>query len=458
MECRPYAAYAIYDMKRWWVFLVLPFLRPLLAVVAHRPVTVSVWEWCAAAVLLGYSVLKWRTCRYELSHTDNGRFHTVRIRQGILTRHALRICADDAASVEVECTPLLWILGGRRIRISTAGLKRRADAVLYLSATRTRRLFSPKRQGGTVVRSPWFPVLVMAVSGSNAAVGLLTAAPLLQRAGQLLGQEFPQTVLSAAQAAALRGLPAVLQGTAAVFVFGWAFAALRTLLRYVRFHAGRDGELLHLTSGLFTRRHVFIDRSKITALELRQTLAMRILGVYTAVITAAGYGRDAGARPVLVPAARPDTLCHQLDHLLPDYPVGAAPLAPSGRWRYVAWPLTWLGIACLAAGGGIWPPAAITAVVLAAWWLTVRLLGVQEAGFGVDHRSVTVCYPRGLALYRVHLPREVTDCITFTQTPFQKKRGTCTVEVRCYGEKRRRHRVWNVPCEAAKELLKIPLH
>lgn len=453
MVCKPYAAYAVYDIKRFWVVLTLPFLRAIAAQVTGAA-PVSPWESLLAATLVAHAVIKWRTCRYELSHGESGRFHTVRIRQGVFVRRALRICADDAASVEVECTPLLWILGGRRIRISTAGLRRRADAILYLSASRTRRLFSPKRQGGTAVRARWWPVLVMAVSGSNAAVGLLTAAPLLHQAGKLMGQQLPQAVLSAAQEAFIKGVPALLQAGGNVFVFGWAFAAVRTLLRYIRFHAGRDGELLHLTSGLFTRRHVFIDRSKITALELRQTLTMRLMGVYTAVITAAGYGRDAGARPVLIPAARPYNLCRELEQLLPGYPVGVPRLSCIERWRYILWPLLWLFGGILSAFMGLWRPAAALITIVAAWWLTVRLLGAREAGIGITDTAVTVCYPRGLALYQVHLPRDVTDCITFTQTPFQKKRDICTVEVRCYGEKRRRHRVWSIPYAAAKELLK----
>lgn len=454
MECRPYGAYAIYDAKRWWVLLVLPVLRGFAAYVTHGAVSLSVWETAAALCLLGYSVLKWQCCRYELSHSESGRFHTVRIRQGIFVRRALRICADDAASVEVECTPLLWILGGRRIRINTAGLRRRADAILYLSASLTRRLFAPSRQGNTALRARFWPVLVLALSGSNAAVGLLTAAPLFYQAGKVLGQEFQQNVLSAAQAAALRGVPSLLQAGGTVLVFGWIFAAASTFLRYINFRAGRDGEVLHLTSGLFTRRRVFIHRSRITALELRQTLVMRLLGVYTAVITAAGYGRDAGARPVLVPAARPRELCRRLDSLLPDTPAGAPLLSPCGRWRYLVCPAAALGAGIAAAFWGIWPPAAGAGILAAAWWFTVRLLGAREAGVGITPHTVTICYPRGLALYRVHLPRQVTDGITLTRTPFQRWRGTCTVEVRCYGEKRRRHRVWSLPYEAVKELLK----
>ena len=58
---------------------------------------------------------------------------------GVVLRRVLRISAEDAASVEMERTPLLWLLGGRRIRVNTAGLRRKSDAVLYLSAAQAKK-------------------------------------------------------------------------------------------------------------------------------------------------------------------------------------------------------------------------------------------------------------------------------------------------------------------------------
>lgn len=454
MECRPYGVYAVYDVKRWWLFLLLPSAR--VAVTALFGVTAPLlwWELLPAALLISYSVAKWYTCRYRLTASAGDRFHTVAVRQGLLTRHTLHISAEDAASVEVERTPLLWLLGGRRIRISTAGLRRRADAVLYLPAHSARRLFSLNERGAHRTRARVWPVAVMALSGSNAAVGLLTAAPLLRHAGQLLGQQFPQDVVSAVEQALFAGLPPLLRTAANLLVVGWALSALNMFLRYVGFYAQCEGEHLHLVSGLFTRRDVLIDRGKITALELRQTLGMRLLDLHTAVITAAGYGRDVGARPVLVPAARPRELCACLNALLPDFPVQVPRLRTASRFRYVWAPLTCLlsGMA-VATRGGWWQWAAALWILAAAWWLLVRILASAHAGFGMSDSTVALCYPRGLALVRVFLPREVTDCLTVTQTPFQRRRGVCTVQVRCFGEKRRRHRVWGVPYAAVNALL-----
>ena len=125
-----------------------------------------------ALLLIGYSALKWRGARYRL---HNG----ITLEQGILFQRGLRVVAEDAASVEVERSPLMWLFGGRRVRVNTAGLRRRADATLYLPARTARGLLGAdgrRKEKKAVYASRILPVTVLAASGSNAAVGLLTLA------------------------------------------------------------------------------------------------------------------------------------------------------------------------------------------------------------------------------------------------------------------------------------------
>lgn len=464
MDIRPYSVYALYDAKKWIPFLLLPVLRILTApwtLASYHDITALVLATVRDAgvymALVAYSVLRWRFCRYHLREYAHGALHSLTLTKGLLFRNSLRVSAEDAASVEMERTPLLWLLGGRRVRINTAGLRRRSDAVLYLSAAHAKSLMGqnvarriPRRYAARL-----WPVTVMSASSSNAALGLLTLAPALRQTGQLMGQRVSDEMMSMAGRIVSLGLPPLLDGLANVLVLGWGFAFIRNWLRYAGFYAQRQGSRLHLVSGLFTRRDVLIDSDKITALELRQTLFMRLFGLYTAVITAAGYGRDKGARPVLIPAARPRELCGALDDLVPDYPICASHLRPkkSALLRYTGGPLTVLAGALLPLWlGGVWKVLAALWLAGGLWWLTVRLLGFFQAGFGVSRDAVSVCYSRGLALYRVYVPLEVADCAILTQSPWQKHSGTCTVEIRCFGEKRRRHRVFALPYDQAVQL------
>lgn len=214
---------------------------------------------------------------------------------------------------------------------------------------------------------------------------------------------------------------------------------LRSLLRYGGFHARREGGRLHMTFGVIFRTDTLIDSRRVTALELRQTLFMKLFGLHTAAITAAGYGREKGVRPVIVPAAGRKELCGLLDRLLPDFPLHSSCLRPrrTALMSYAAPPL----LVCAASLvplwlGGVGRSIAAIGFAVGLWWLIIRLIGFAQAGFGVGREAVVIRYPRGLALYEVHVPLEVTDCLIVTQNPFQRRTGTCTLEVRCFGEKR----------------------
>ncbi len=457
MEQRPHFSYMVYELRRFRWVLLFPAVRLFAEWMSGAVPRLYPAELLAVFGLLLYAVGRWWVCRYHLSASRDGRFHGLGVRQGIALRRALHIDAEDAASVEIERTPLLWLFGGRRVRVNTAGLRRRADVQLYLSVTRVKHLF-PSFRCRERYRAARWPVLIMSLTGSNAAVGLLTVAPLFSRLGRLLGERVTPDVVGLVERYVWLGLPPVLRVIANTLVIGWGTAALLSFLRYVGFSAKREEHCLRLVSGLFTRREVLIDCRKITLLELRQTLTMRLFSLHTAVIAAAGYGRDVGTRPVLVPAARSRELYGWLNRLLPEYSLGQTMLSPAkGAWRrYTAAPLGFLaaGLA-LWCGGSWWRTVALVWIGFSVWWLVVRWFGLKQAGFSYSETMVTVCYPQGLALYRVYLPRSAVDAVTVTQSPFQRRRGVCSVRVRCYGEKKRVHRLWGLPHQAVKDALKL---
>ena len=450
---RPHPLYLYYDIKKWLWLLLLPVLRALFS----RQDTVSVIlssmrDVTIAAGLIMYSAIKWNRAGYSLKGG-------LTLEHGLIVRRWLRVMASDAASVEIERSPLMWLAGGRRVRINTAGLRRRADATIYLSAREAGVLAGSRSVWrGRRVSSRVLPVLVLSASNSNAALGLLTVAPALRQAGQILGREVSGEVYGLINRLISLGLPPLFDAIAHVLVLGWCYAFLRTFARTAGFTTERSGSRLHLLSGLITLRDIYIDCSRITSMELRQTLFMRLFRLHTVTITAAGYGREKGARPVIIPAARPRELCSALDTLLPEYPTCPATLHPPRRavFGYVLPPLLFsLGSLFPLYIGGVWNMLAAVWFLAGIWWLLVRLSGYFRAGFGVSSRAVTMRYTRGLALYEIHVPREAADCAWIIQAPWQRKSGICTVELRCFGEKRRRHRVRALPVEEARRLANL---
>lgn len=450
---RPHPLYLYYDTKKWLLLLLLPIIRALFFNRdAVSVILSSLRDTTLAAILVTYSVIKWRRARYALRGG-------LTYEHGLILRRWIRVMAEDAASIEVERSPLMWLARGRRIRINTAGLRRRADATIYLPELEAEIMVSMRnRNRERHVASRVFPVLILSASSSNAALGLLTLAPALRQAGQILGREVSGEVYGLVNRLVSLGLPPLFGTAANIFVLGWCFAFARTFARTVGFTSERSGNQLYLLSGLLTRRSVFIDRSRITALELRQTLFMRIFGLHTVTITAAGYGRERGARPVIIPAAGPRDLCGALDTLLPDYPTCPAEVHPPLRALvgYTLLPLLiTLGSLVPLYHGGVWRILAAVWFIMGAWWLIIRLIGYRRAGLGVSREAVTIRYSRGLALYEIHLPRGAADCARISQAPWQRRGGTCTVELQCFGEKRRKHRVHALPVEQTRRLVEL---
>ena len=436
MQRRPHAAYAVYSVARVWGLWSLPLVR-LITIPLGSDWHLLWRDVALVSVVIAWSVWRWRRCCYYVEETANGAFHRLCIRQGVAVSRWLHLSADDAASVEIERTPLLWLLRCRRIRISTAGLRRRTDALLYLSASDTTRLFSLGGRPRRCFRGRWMSTVVLAVSGSNALVGVLTLVPVMRQAERLFG--LPNTITDNPL---FHGLPPLFRLTANVLLLSWAAAVVLSLLRYLGFFAVREQEQLHITLGVLTRRDLLIDCEKITGLHLRQTLLMRMFSLHGAAITAAGYGRAIGTRPVLVPAADSRTLHRELHRLLPSFARVGLTVRAVSQWRYVWAPLVFVVLgAALLLQGWLWRPLLLLWLFVGSWWLLIRLIGYAQAGFGCSPKGVCLCYPSGLALYRVYLPYHAIDRVTVTQHPWQRHRDLCSVQVYGFGEKRRRHRV-----------------
>ena len=442
MDTRPHPLYILYDARRWLPFLLIPLLRVFFTPRdAVSILLASLRDVSLALLLVGVSVWRWRSTGYHLSGS-------LTVRQGPLFVRSHTVAEDGAVSLEITRSPLMRLTNARRVRVSTAGVRRRADVTLFLAKQQLDALLPMHSLSDFDGRGRLWPLLVMAASSSNAALGLLTLAPAVRQAGEILGKEFADSIYNLVGRFLALGLPPLLEGAANLLILSWGFSVLRNLLRYGGFRARREGGRLHMTFGVVFRTDTLIDTRRITALELRQTLFMKLFGLHTAAITAAGYGREKGVRPVIVPAAGHKELCGLLDRLLPDFPLHSSCLRPkrTALMSYATPPL----LVCAASLvplwiGGVGRAIAAIGFAVGLWWLIIRLAGFAQAGFGVGRESVVIRYPRGLALYEVHIPLEVTDCLPVTQNPFQRRTGTCTLEVRCFGEKRRRHRVRALP-------------
>jgi len=454
---RPHPVYILYDAKKWIPLLALWLIRQWLK--PDPPGTAAAFGEIGWPLLLfAFSVVRWVFARYTID--NRGRISLTR---GVFLRRQIMVMPDDTSSVTADCTLLMWLTRSRRLWIHTAGIRRRADAILFLPLARASRLLPEKQplSDGKPYCARIWPILLMAATGSNIAFGLLTLAPALYQAADLAGSTVAREIPGILARVMHLGIPPLLNTLAGLLIWGWLLSFCFTAARYLRFTVSVEQNRLLIRQGLVTEHRIWIAGNKITALELRQTVLMRLLSLYTVSLTAAGFGRQKGMRPVLIPAARLREISAALQRLLPDYPLCNRFLQPRHDQlpRYIIKPaiLISAGI-CLLFFGGFLRIGGFGLLAAGVWWTAAGWSGFRAGGFGVTravggYGAASIRYVRGLTFCEVHIPLEVADCILLRQSRGQRRRGICSAEIRCFDEQRRRHRIAGLPYEAAKTMV-----
>lgn len=444
MRRHPHPLWLFYRLRRYWPLLLVPAVRLWNRRAGESAIVGLGWDGIMALLLVGAALWLWRTSVYTVD--DRG----VVLRERRWYRSQRRVYLSRVAAVGILRAPLMGLCGARRVWLYAPAGRRAAELSLYLSQQSARQ-FWPQTDRPHRIRHFW-PTLVLAASGSNAAVGLLTAAVPLRQAARLWGGRGAGELVTFADRALAWGLPPVLEAGALLLLLGWGVAFWRNMWHYAGFSAQADGDGVWLRSGIVTRRDIWFSSQEMTALCLRQTLFMRLFGLYSASVRLPGRGKREETRPVLIPAAGRGALVRELFRLLPGEKRVGVVCRPTveGCRRYLLAPFLWLAASGLPLlFGTLWRP--LTGLWLAAtfWWLCVRLCGWQTAGVTVTEDYLLLRYPRGLALYTVAIPRQAVEAVELRQSPFQRRRGLCQVVVHTGGG---RHRVWSLPQDELRRL------
>lgn len=448
---RPHPLFIYYRTRRWLWILLIPLFR-----IAWMPgswseiLAASVRDLLPVVGFLLYTVAKWHRTHYQIGAR-------LAIRQTFPIRQETVLSPAHTALIAAEATPLMRLFRCHRVQVSTVGRRRGADAVLYLSGRYVHR----SDIGAEGYHANLLLIAAMALSGSNAAIGAITLVPLIRKAASILGDRFPADLYSVTARFVSLGLPPILEGAANLLFFGWCFSVISSIWRSYSFRVYRHGPHLQILSGAFTHRRLQLNSAHVAALLLRQTLFSKLPGLYTVTVTCAGYGREVGVRPVLIPAATRKALCRALDQLLPGFPLGRVSLRPSIRSlpRYILPPMALLAAAfALYLFSDVITVIPMLLVLLAGiWWFLIRLIGFFYSGFGITDQAIVMRYPHGLALYELHLPLRSVDRIRLVQSPWQRKRNRCTLKLRCFGEKRHTHRIWGLDRAAVEDKIRDKL-
>lgn len=344
------------------------------------------WSLAAVVGVVGLSLLRWFTTRYQITPTQ------VQLRTGLFRRRTMTTPADRVRTVDVTAHALHRVLGLARVSIGTGTSDRKKeglvlDGLTAQAATALRAELLHRAAPASVTGT--FPVPEQLVAELDPSwlryapftlSGVVSALAILGLAWRALNQ----AQVNADRVPAVRDTTRHLRNTSLILdvvqvsVVLLVVVALLSVLGYVlsfwNFRLTRHpGGTLHVSRGLITSRNTSIEERRLRGVELVQLLPLRLVGGARLLAVATGLRVGRGAErggTLLMPAAPTGEAIRVAGVVLndPSLPM-QTPLPRHGRQarrrRYLR---------------AVAPAAAAWLALVLAWWLAALPIGWMLAG------------------------------------------------------------------------------
>lgn len=452
MKNKRIAASAVHPVQGLSTFLRLSWLLliPLVQRAIVRPE--SLWE-NVQTVLTSLLVLvfvllcaglEWRSTRFATMRSR------LLFRQGILNQQQSLLPFSQVDCLYITFSLLTSVLGAGLLELETSAATRKPDCSLFLSRRKLRILvdrFVPENSCG-VFHVRFWRLLIAAFSWSNAASGLLVAAPFVEKAGQVFGEEIQHLLMEQLNPSMLLisvGVPPLAAAIAWILFLGWAAAFLRQIFACAPFSCSLLGEFAVVRCGIWPRRLRLFRVRQMTAITVRQTIIMRLFRIGSLLVHVPGDERQKECRPMLIAAASQKQVSSWIENLIS--PAEGTTLRPPNRAirRYllpVFWPL--LAVALLLVLLNYVRTPDFVAILLFPllfffiWRAFVRFAEIPFAKLQISSSTIQLCRMQGFSLLCTCVSRKNITAIRIRRSWTQKKAGLCTVDIYLRGKRSHR--------------------
>lgn len=373
----------------------------------------------------------------------------ITVTKGLIFRRRCEIPLSAVTKIEIRRTPVLRLLRGKRVEISTL-----CGGTFFYLRTWERLPFLPGHEG-VCVKAGALQCIAGAFVDTRALSGVVTFGLFLNRIGGVFGSESFSRIMSAMVGAAEGitqlmsalhiGVPRV-TALAAVFIgSAWLFMFLRKAVGMLRFRLSCGGGYITVQRGVFTLYECRLVRHNLTACLRCDTLTTLLLR------SAPLYCHDV----MLFPPVNRRTADRILAKMcgLPVNRLDNRVIPPfSAIFGHCAVPLGWLGgflaallltfiaepVAADLIQSLLWSGAAISLWFVVTYAIYMRLSGASRAA-GVTGLS----FRRGARLYTAVIPDGKAPMYVLGRNLFQRFSGMCDITLAVAG--RKRYKLRNVP-------------
>lgn len=383
---------------------------------------------------------------------------SISVSKGLIFRREFVIPLAAVTKVEIRRTPLVRILRGKRVEISTL-----SGGVSFYMKAGEHIPFLPGYDGAFIQAKP-FQALIGAFVDTRALSGVITFGLFLNRIGSVFGDESFGRIMSALVGAAEEvtrllsalhiGVPRV-TAFAAVFVgAAWLFVFLGKALGMMRFRLSCESGYITIQRGVLTLYECRLVRNNLTGVLRCDTLTTLLTGA------APLYAHDV----MLFPPVSRRTADRILTKMCRVPPPDSGHVKPplSALFGHCAAPLGWLGafsaallltfiaepVAADLIQSVLWCGVAVSLWFTAAYAVYMRLSWISRVSRSSG--STGIAFRRGARLYTAVIPAQKLVFTVTGRNIFQKFSGMCDITLCCAG--RKQYRLRNVPHDRVQRL------
>ncbi len=424
-------------IKPLFFVLLLPAARKIISSVTNKRYGfMPVIEVAVLAAVIVFAVIGWKSCEISIEES------LLTLKSGVLKKSKTQIGIKRISGVTVSENPVYWLFGAKAVRIETETgydfavvlSKRDAEEVLLLLGFPNNTKY--KRVG--IKREIFF-----AAATSSAAVGLLLAAPVVNRAGKLLNIAITETLIDTVTQTAQR-LSNYISPAAGVLslvlIVLYVISFFSNLSKIIFMTLCVTKDKICVRSGVLPRKSIAVKAALLNTVSAESPPIMRLFGLGQITAGVARYGKSRVEKLVLLPIASKKRQEKILTPAFDESKILSSPRAE--RFRFVRWYLLSLIIAVLvfliafSVTDFFYDVLLLAFFVVAAVLLYLIDLAVynhKNGGIVFSKNGITTFFARRLTFKRVLFMREKVGMLRIRRFPADKRKGTCSVKVYAKG-------------------------
>lgn len=451
-------------MKPYLFVLVLPLIRALIQYLTVGEIDgLLALEIVAFAFILTTSVLNWRS----ISITVNDRRLTVK--KGFIFKSHAVIEVSRLSSVSLKQGPLDIIAQSVQCSINTeAGQPKKSDFSFKMHKNDAKRLFELiyAEESRTTIKISPFKIALLAATTSSAATGIIVGVPIVNRASDLLGVAISDMLLDEINNVSLRFnniFPPIVNTVTIILLAAYGVSFLISFFKNVNFKLQSGKNSMDIRSGVIVRKRIVFKKSQVNNICLEQTPLLRLFKRFSMRASIGGYGDGRGEKAVVIPVASHDEIEQQFKMHFPISLTGENAIKPErsaanlNRFLYIPTIILMVVIATGLCLGVLFP------------YFESLTLFLTVVAIVADLYYVSVCYRNykcgnlcfedcifasgsvGFKIRELYCEKNRIGVIKVTQTPADRKFGTCKVKLTVRSENADSVRVKNLKTKEVGE-------